>query len=104
MQITICERHAENLAILADQREIDTPSIDTDRSNFNTLFHAGHHTRLEVFIQRKDIPIIVSAQLQNLIGETGQLFHLQLTVAQCTQNRTATGCSQVESQKRNLFH
>ena len=104
MQISVCQGHAQDLAVFTDQCEVDAPCVDTDRRDFRPLLRTGDHPGLEVFVERKDIPVIVSAQFKNLVRETGQLLHLQLAVAKRAQNRAAAGRSQVKSQKRDLFH
>ena len=46
MQIPVCQGHPQNLAVFADQREVDAPRVDTDRRDFRSFLRTGDHPGL----------------------------------------------------------
>ena len=104
MRIAVRIGHAQHLAVGPQKGEIDAPCVDTDRFDLDILFRGGDHTGLQMLVQRIDIPVKMSAQLENLVREASQLLHLELALVQRPEDRAAAGGSQIEREKRILLH
>jgi hypothetical protein len=96
VRVAVGVGESQQRAVLADEGEIDAPGVDADRGDFDPFAGGGAQSLAKVFVERKDIPVIMSAQRQDGIRETGQFLEDELSVPERAENGAAAGGPQVE--------
>ena len=89
-RIAIGTRIAEYRLVVANKHEVNAPGVDTDTGNLN--IPAGHFLQPldDLKIEGIDIPIVVTALNDEVVGETGHLLQFKLTVMDLADNGPAT--------------
>ena len=87
----------DQLSVSGDLAAHRVPDFVVPSMRPDTAFAGGGAQSLaEVFVERKDIPVIMAAQRQDGIRETGQFLEDELSVPERAENGAAAGGPQVE--------
>ena len=104
MRIPIGIGHSQQRTVAADECEVDTPRIDPDRSDRDTFARSSPEPVAQVLVERKYVPIKVTAQRQCLIREAGQFPDTEFPARKHSQNRPAACGAQIERNEMLRVH
>ena len=101
--IAISKRIAKQATVTADAHEVYTPCVDADTFDIDTTL--GHQLQAtdHFVVECKDVPVEMTAYLNERIAKACQLLHLQLPVGERSQNGSTTCGTQVYGEECSLF-
>ena len=83
------------MTLFIQQAKIHAPGIDSNRVKATCMNGLGNPL-LDLEKQSGQIPVKDPAQHYRIIGKPMNLFHVDLSIFQCRQNRTATRCAKIK--------
>ena len=99
MGVTVCHRITQDSIIFSDKHKVDTPGVNTDGGQLKTTACHFLQTFDHLKIKGIDVPVEMSARLNEVIGETGQFLLFQFSTGKRAQNSPATGRPKVDGKE-----
>ena len=104
VRVAIGTGQAQQGTVVPNAAEVETPSVDSDGIQGNMTFSKLLQAFEEVLVDAIDIPIVLTADFEGLVGEAVDLFHAESAVGEGAQDGASAGGAAVESQETIGFH
>ena len=103
IRVAIGAGQAEQCAVVPDAAKVDAPSVDADGIYRDVLLAQFGQAFQEVFVDAIDVPIVLPADFEGMVGESVDFLHREITFGEGAQNGPSAGGAAIEGEETMLF-